>query len=68
MDYGGFLKVTGWVYRFGFPKGETHPTGISPFTKTHTGAQVAPQRCPILLCGKSTFYYITLIIFLKGSV
>lgn len=45
---------------------ESSSIGDTPFSKTHTGAQVAPQRCPILLCGKSTFDYITLFTLMKG--
>ena len=33
---------------------QTVPIGVSPFFKIRVGAQVAPQRCPILRRGKST--------------
>ena len=48
-------KTTDWVYRLGFPKGDApYPySGFIPLRQTRIGAQVAPQRCPILRCGKS---------------
>ena len=49
MDYEAFQKSSEWVYRLGFPKGDSYSIrGLIPLRQTCIGAQVAPQRCPIL--------------------
>ena len=55
MDYEAFQKSSEWVYRLGFPKGDSYSIwGLIPLRQTCIGAQVAPQRCPILRCSKSS--------------
>ena len=53
-----------WVYRLCYPKGDPFHSGFFPLRQTRSGAQVAPQRCPILRCGKS-YYILTYFHFLE---